>query len=199
MELRTPAYAMSSPHDHPACQAVERWLETAVIGLNLCPFARAVQVKGQIRWVVVAGTDDAEAIRTTVDAELLHLAQTDPDITDTTLIVVPDALSDFFEFSRFVDSLTASLKRKKLRGVLQIAAFHPHFEFASEPPDAVSHYTNRSPFPVIHLLREDSMARALERFGDADRIWQANVARLGGLSAAVLEQVFPYGNWPTKP
>lgn len=190
---------MMSDEIPPALADVRRWLERAVIGLNLCPFARAVHVKGQIRWVLLDGIEDAEIVRERVQDALVDLADADPAVVDTTLIVLPHALPDFFEFSRFVDSLSAGLKRMGLRGVLQIASFHPQFEFAGEAPTSPSHFTNRSPYPVIHLLREASITGALERFGDADRIWQSNLKTLEGLSPADLEQVFPYGNWTAKP
>lgn len=183
----------------PALAAVQQWLEQAVIGLNLCPFARAVHVRGQIRWVTLAGVVDAEIVRQHVVAELQHLADVPAATTDTALIIAPDALADFLDFSLFVDSLNPLLKRMGLRDVLQIASFHPRFEFAGEDPDSLSHYTNRAPHPVIHLLRQDSMSDAVAKYGDTDRIWQANIDRLQGLSRPEFEQVFPYGNWTAKP
>ena len=178
---------------------VQRWLEQGVIGLNLCPFARAVHVKGQIRWVVLSGVSDPEDLRQHVRAELQHLAGTQASQIDTTLIILPDALADFVDFGLFVEGLNPLLKREGLKGVLQIASFHPQFEFAGEDPASVSHYTNRSPYPVIHLLREASMSAAIEKFGDTDRIWQSNIDRLASMSASDLEQVFPHGNWTAKP
>lgn len=178
----------------PALDAVQQWLERAVIGLNLCPFARAVHVKGQIRWVDLTGVTDAEDARPRIESEMEHLAGTGAAQTDTTLVVMPDTMPDFHEFSRFADSLNASLKRLKLRGVLQVASFHPRFEFAGEPPGSRSHFTNRAPHPVIHLLREASIDRAVERFPDTDSIWQTNIERLGTLSDTDFEHVFPQGN-----
>jgi hypothetical protein len=189
----------ANPVDPPALAAVRQWLETAVIGMNLCPFARAVHVRGQIRWVVLDGVDDPQRIRECVESELEHLQQVSAEQTDTTLIVLTDALPDFFDFSRFADSLNSLLKRMGLRGVMQIASFHPQFEFSGEDPQSASHFSNRAPFPVIHLLREQSMQTAVEKFGDTDRIWQANIDRLESMSQAELEQVFPHGNWAAKP
>lgn len=190
---------VTPPVDLPALSAVSQWLETAVIGLNLCPFARAVHARGQIRWVVLNGAEDSQHIRECVEAELEHLNQVPAEQTDTTLIILPDAFPDFFDFSRFADSLNSLLKRMGLRGVMQIASFHPRFEFAGEDPQSASHYTNRAPLPVIHLLREQSMQTAVEKYGDTDRIWQANIERLQAMGQGELEQVFPHGNWAAKP
>ncbi|SSW62645.1 DUF1415 domain-containing protein [Achromobacter agilis] len=150
------------------------WLTKAVIGLNLCPFAKAVQVKDQIRFAVSDATD-AEGVLTDLQDELALLAQTDPEQIDTTLLILPDALDDFLEFNDFEDLSDRLLKRMRLVGELQVATFHPQFQFADTAPDDISNYTNRSPYPILHLLREDSIDRAVESFPDAAEIYEKNI------------------------
>ncbi len=150
------------------------WLNQAVIGLNLCPFAKAVQVKDQIRFAVSDATD-AEGVLTDLQDELALLAETDPEKIDTTLLIIPDALDDFLEFNDFEDLSDRLLKRKRLVGELQVATFHPQFQFADTQPDDIENYTNRSPYPILHLLREDSIDRAVESFPDAAEIYEKNI------------------------
>lgn len=150
------------------------WLTQAVIGLNLCPFAKAVQVKDQIRFAVSDATD-AEGVLTDLQDELALLAEADPEKIDTTLLIIPDALDDFLEFNDFEDLSDRLLKRMRLVGELQVATFHPQFQFADTQPDDIENYTNRSPYPILHLLREDSIDRAVESFPDAAEIYEKNI------------------------
>lgn len=150
------------------------WLTQAVIGLNLCPFAKAVQVKDQIRFAVSDATD-AEGVLTDLQDELALLAEADPEKIDTTLLIIPDALDDFLEFNDFEDLSDRLLKRMRLVGELQVATFHPRFQFADTQPDDIENYTNRSPYPILHLLREDSIDRAVESFPDAAEIYEKNI------------------------
>ncbi|MCW0209101.1 DUF1415 domain-containing protein [Achromobacter veterisilvae] len=150
------------------------WLTKAVIGLNLCPFAKAVQVKDQIRFAVSDATD-AEGVLTDLQDELALLAETDPGQIDTTLLILPDTLDDFLEFNDFEDLADRLLKRMRLVGELQVATFHPQFQFADTEPDDITNYTNRSPYPILHLLREDSIDRAVESFPDAAEIYEKNI------------------------
>ena len=156
------------------------WLNQAVIGLNLCPFAKAVQVKDQIRFAVSDATD-AEGVLTDLQDELALLADTDPDKIDTTLLILPDALDDFLEFNEFEDLSDRLLKRMRLVGELQVATFHPQFQFADTQPDDIENYTNRSPYPILHLLREDSIDRAVESFPDAAEIYEKNIDTMNKL------------------
>src|SRR6476469_1755303 len=137
----------------PAVQDMQRWLERAVIGLNLCPFAKAVQAKGQVRWVLSDATTP-EALLEQLGEELLHLRDTPADETDTTLIVHPRVLGDFLDYNDFLDTADALVESLPLDGVLQVASFHPHYQFAGNGPDDVENFTNRSPYPTLHLLRE---------------------------------------------
>ncbi|MFY0480318.1 DUF1415 domain-containing protein [Achromobacter sp.] len=156
------------------------WLTKAVIGLNLCPFAKAVQVKDQIRFAVSDATD-AEGVLTDLQDELALLAETDPEKVDTTLLIIPDALDDFLDFNDFEELSDRLLKRMRLVGELQVATFHPQFQFAETQPDDIENYTNRSPYPILHLLREDSIDRAVESFPDASDIYEKNIETMNKL------------------
>ena len=160
--------------------ASQRWLERAVIGLNLCPFAKAVQAKGQVRWVLSDATTP-EALLEQLGEELLHLRDTPAATTDTTLIVHPRVLGDFLDYNDFLDSADALVDSLGLEGVLQVASFHPDYQFAGSAPDDVENFTNRSPYPTLHLLREDSVSRAVEAFPDPDAIVERNIATLRAL------------------
>ena len=133
-----------------------------------------MQVKDQIRFAVSDATD-AEGVLTDLQDELALLAEADPEQIDTTLLIIPDALDDFLEFNDFEDLSDRLLKRMRLVGELQVATFHPHFQFADTQPDDIDNYTNRSPYPILHLLREDSIDRAVESFPDAAEIYEKNI------------------------
>lgn len=157
------------------------WLETAVIGLNLCPFAKAVHTKDRIRWVLSPATD-TEGLLQDLVRELQHLAQADPEAVDTTLLVHPGVLTDFLDYNDFLDIADAALEELGLDGVLQIASFHPDYQFAGTEPDDVENCTNRSPYPSLHLLREASIDSAVAAFPEAEAIFERNqetLRRLG--------------------
>jgi len=157
--------------------ASQRWLERAVIGLNLCPFAKAVQARGQVRWVLSEDTTP-EALLQTLGAELLFLRDAPADVADTTLIVHPRVLEDFLDYNDFLETADALVESLGLDGVLQVASFHPDYQFAGSAPDDVENFTNRSPYPTLHLLREDSVSRAVEAFPDPEVIVERNVETL---------------------
>lgn len=158
----------------------QRWVDKAVIGLNLCPFAKAVQIKGQVRYAVSDATDE-EGVLADLEAELMLISETDPEKIDTTLLILPEALHDFYEFNDFGDLCDRLLKRMRLVGELQVATFHPAFQFADTDPDDISNYTNRSPYPILHILREDSIDRAVEAFPEAETIYEKNIETLENL------------------
>lgn len=160
-----------------------RWLERAVIGLNLCPFAKAPHVKGQIHFAACVGGTRRDLLAQ-LRAELQALAAADPAERETTLLVVPDQFPDFLDFNDFLDEAEALLDALDLQGVLQIAPFHPRFQFEGTAPEDIGNATNRSPHPTLHLLREDSVERAVQALPEAEAIWQANVATLERLGAA---------------
>ena len=163
--------------------ATRRWLERAVIGLNLCPFAKAVHVKEQIRYVV-SEARDTEQLLGDLARELQFLADADPETCDTTLLIHPHALGDFLDYNAFLDLADAAVEELGLDGVLQVASFHPDYQFAETEPDDVTNCTNRSPYPTLHLLREDSIDRAVEAFPEAEQIYEHNMRTLRKLGAA---------------
>ena len=163
-------------------QDMQRWLERAVIGLNLCPFAKSVHVKGQVHYVVSLATD-AASLRDELARELAALHAADSQVRDTTLLMAPRCLQDFLDFNDFLDEADAVLSELGLEGELQIASFHPEFQFAGTQVDDISNYTNRAPYPTLHLLREASIDRAVEAFPEAEAIYEKNMQTLEQLGA----------------
>ncbi|HKX41276.1 MAG TPA: DUF1415 domain-containing protein [Burkholderiaceae bacterium] len=153
------------------------WLEHAVIGLNLCPFAKAPWSKGQVRCVVSASRDPGTLLAELAD-ELNLLVETDPQQIETTLLVVPDQFVEFEDFNDFLDAADAALAALDLEGTIQIASFHPRYRFAGTAPDDLDNATNRAPYPTLHLLREDSVARAVGAIPDPSAIYEANIRTL---------------------
>ena len=137
-------------------------------------FAKAVQVKDQIRYAISDATD-AEGVLTDLQDELALLAEADPEQIDTTLLILPDAFDDFLDFNDFEEISNRLLKRMDLVGELQVATFHPQFQFADTEPDDIENCTNRSPYPILHLLREESIDRAVDAFPDAAEIYEKNI------------------------
>jgi hypothetical protein len=158
----------------------QHWLMQAVVGLNLCPFAKAVVVKQRVRYAVCLSTEPADVLQM-LRHELAHLRDTDPETLDTTLIMAPFALPDFFDFNQFLDACDAVLLDLDLDGELQIADFHPHYHFAGVDADDISHHTNRAPYPTLHLLRESSIDQAVAAYPDAAMIFERNIAALEAL------------------
>jgi len=160
-----------------------RWLERAVIGLNLCPFAKAVHMRGQIHYAVHLPREETGLI----DA-LLHeaneLAANDPAERDTTLLIAPNTLADFLDFNDLAARVERRLARAGFDGQFQLASFHPRYQFAGTGADDITNATNRSPYPTLHLLREDSVSRAVEAFPDAEAIFGRNIQTLEALGAA---------------
>lgn len=159
------------------------WVERAVIGLNLCPFAKAPQVRGRVRYVV-SEASDGEALRRDLLDELRALAAAPPQQLETTLLIAPHVLHDFDDYNDFLGEADAAVAELRLRGVLQVASFHPQYRFAGSAPDDIGNATNRSPYPLLHLLREASITRALDAGADSEAIVAANLARLQALGAA---------------
>lgn len=159
------------------------WLEKAVIGLNLCPFAKAVHVKKQIRYVVSNATT-AEALLEDLLEELHVLHESAPEAIDTTLLIHPYVLNDFLDYNDFLDVADAAAAEPQFNDDLQIASFHPQFQFADTGADDIENYTNRSPYPMLHLLREDSVERAVAAFPEAEDIYKKNMATLRALGHA---------------
>ena len=151
----------------------ERWIECAVIGLNLCPFAKAVHIKRQIRYVVSMATTP-EALADELVRELEFLAEANAEAVDTTLLIHPHVLQDFLDFNDFLDVADGIVDELELDGILQVASFHPQFQFENTEMDDITNYTNRSPYPTLHLLREDSVDRAVAAFPEELAISDVN-------------------------
>ena len=158
--------------------AMRLWIEKAVIGLELCPFARQVYVRDQVR-LVVSEAKHLDAFLEQLDDELEFLAETDPAEVDTTLLIHPTLFADFETFNEVVGIAEEAVLEHELDGVLQVASFHPRFQFEGTDEDDIGNYTNRAPFPTLHLIREDSLAKALASFpGDPDEIYKRNIETL---------------------
>ena len=159
-----------------------RWLERAVIGLNLCPFAKGVHTKGQIHYAVSHATD-ARGLLEDLQRELEALAEASPAKRDTTLLMAPQCLEDFLDFNDFLELADELVEAMDLAGILQVAPFHPRFQFEGTGVDDVGNCTNRAPYPTLHLLREESIDSAVEAFPEAEEIFERNMQVLGELGA----------------
>jgi hypothetical protein len=150
------------------------WLERAVIGLNLCPFAKSVHVKGQVHYAI-SPAQTPQGLLEDLKRELQALVAQDAAVRDTTLLIAPDCLADFLDFNDFLVEVDLALVDLDLDGILQIAPLHPQFQFGGTAPDDITNYTNRAPYPTLHLLREESIDRAVAAFAHAERIFEANM------------------------
>jgi len=159
------------------------WVDRAVIGLNLCPFAKAPQAKGQVRYVVCPATD-AEGLLACLIEELRRLAEVSAATVETTLLIHPGVLNDFADYNDFLDIADATVEELELEGVLQVASFHPLYQFAGSAPADTANATNRSPYPTLHLIREESIDRAVEAFPQAEAIFEENIATMERLGAS---------------
>jgi len=157
--------------------ATRAWLEKAVIGLDLCPFAKAVHVGNRIRYAV-SDAQIPEALLNDLARELQTLAAADPAEVETTLLIHPCVLGDFPDYNDFLDIAEAAVEELGLIGIIQVASFHPQYRFADTELDAIENYSNRSPYPMLHLLREESVERAVAAFPDAGRIPERNIETL---------------------
>jgi hypothetical protein len=167
--------------DREAIVAATRdWLEKAVIGLGLCPFAAGVYRRDQIRFQVSAQRS-TEGLLQDLERELLHLQSADARLCETTLLIHPLVLDDFADYNQFLDEADAAVRALRLEGELQIASFHPAYQFAGSEPDDVENYTNRAPYPMLHLLREASVTHAAATFPGVDEIGDRNIAILRAL------------------
>ncbi len=163
--------------------ATRVWIERAVIGLNLCPFAKPVYEQDRIRYVVSTARTP-EALFDSLERELRFLAETSAEQTETTLIIHPWVLGDFLDYNDFIGVAERGIQALRLEGVLQVASFHPDYRFGRTSPDDVTNCTNRSPYPMLHLLREASIEAAVASYPDTDRIYRNNIATLRRLGQA---------------
>lgn len=168
---------------HGVEEQTRAWLERAVIGLNLCPFAKAVHVKGQIHYATSQAAS-AEELLADLGRELDGLMALDAMVRDTTLLIAPHCLHDFLDFNDFLAEAEDLLHDRGLDGLLQLASFHPQYQFAGTGQDDITNFTNRSPYPMLHLLREDSIERAVQAFPQPEAIYEANMQTLRELGHA---------------
>jgi hypothetical protein len=163
--------------DREIIDTTKAWLEKAVIGLNLCPFAKAVHVKNQIRYTVTAART-VQQLQADLAMELQLLDAANPDSIDTTLLIHPHALTDFLDYNDFLDTADETVALLGLEGTIQVASFHPDYRFAGSGANDIENHTNRSPYPMLHLLRESSVERAVAAFPDAEEIVERNMETL---------------------
>ena len=171
--------------------ATTAWLVDVVIGINLCPFARKPYKAGQIRYAVSAARDD-EALMADLLRECQLLDEQPAAELETTLLIIPEHLQDFLDFNQFLNLADWLMERQGYSGVYQLATFHPQYQFAGTEPDDSENLTNRAPYPILHILREDSMSKALDGFPHPERIPEANIDRVSQLNDVECRQLFPY-------
>lgn len=168
------------PASEEVVAATRTWLEKAVIGLNLCPFAKAVHVHDRIRYCVSAATSEAQLLAELM-TQLRALDDADPAQIETTLLIHPQVLADFADYNEFLARVDDAVRELGLEGVMQVASFHPRYQFEGTGPDDIENYTNRSPYPMLHLLRESSVERAVSTYPDTEDIYRRNIATLRAL------------------
>ncbi len=174
---QTSLNADALPEDGPYIAATTEWLERAVIGLNLCPFARAPHVQGKVR-MRVSQARDTDALLNDLCGELQSLNALTAEECETGLLIHPFVLTDFLDYNDFLDVADAGVQTLGLEGEWQVASFHPHYQFADTAADDIENFSNRSPFPTLHLLRESSIERAMEVMSDTDAIYRRNIETL---------------------
>lgn len=173
-------------NDEQCIEASQRWLESVVIGLNLCPFARSELENDRIRFVVSRAVCENELLACMNDE--LQALERESDI-ETTLIIHPDVLNDFFDYNQFLDRADQLLEATELVGVYQVASFHPNYQYGGTQAEDPGNYRNRSPFPMLHLLREDSVGRAIDSYSGIHEIPERNIATMEKLGAEHLHQL----------
>ena len=172
-------------------QEVQQWLEDVVIGLNLCPFAAKPNRNKQIK-IFVSEASTEETLLEDVLQELMNLDSKTAEELETTLVAIPNMLQDFMDYNFFLDWVDALIKQQEWEGTFQIATFHPNYCFGGAEPEDDENLTNRSPYPVLHLIREESMAKVLKHYPNPEAIPDTNIARVEALSPEERRKLFPY-------
>ena len=172
-------------------EQVDQWLNDVVIGLNLCPFAAKPQRNKQIK-IFVSEASQEEALLEDILLQLIELSNTEPEKLETTLVVVPNMLQDFWDYNFFIDWVEGLIKQQDWEGIFQVATFHPDYCFGDADPEDDENLTNRSPYPVFHLIREESMEKVLKHYPDPESIPDTNIARVSALSEEERKKLFPY-------
>ena len=171
-------------NDEEIILAVRQWVETFVVGMNLCPFAKRELVKNRVRFVTTAATT-AEQLLQVLQTEL-ELLNADPSV-ETTLLIHPAVLQDFYDFNDFLGFADSLLVDMELEGIYQVASFHPDYQFGGTRPGDAENYTNRAPYPVLHLLREESLERVIADYPDVDDIPERNIELMNSLGQDKLQ------------
>ncbi|MHA2861266.1 MULTISPECIES: DUF1415 domain-containing protein [Vibrio] len=172
-------------------EQVDQWLNDVVIGLNLCPFAAKPQRNKQIK-IFVSEASQEEGLLEDILLQLIELSNTEPEKLETTLVVVPNMLQDFWDYNFFIDWVEGLIKQQDWEGIFQVATFHPDYCFGGTEPEDDENLTNRSPYPVFHLIREESMEKVLKHYPDPESIPDTNIARVSALSEEERKKLFPY-------
>ncbi|HHC7351562.1 DUF1415 domain-containing protein [Vibrio campbellii] len=172
-------------------EQVNQWLNDVVIGLNLCPFAAKPQRNKQIK-IFVSEASQEESLLEDILLQLIELSNTEPEKLETTLVVVPNMLQDFWDYNFFIDWVEGLIKQQDWEGIFQVATFHPDYCFGGAEPEDDENLTNRSPYPVFHLIREESMEKVLKHYPDPESIPDTNIARVSALSEEERKKLFPY-------
>ncbi|AXY01153.1 DUF1415 family protein [Vibrio alfacsensis] len=172
-------------------QQVDQWLNDVVIGLNLCPFAAKPQRNKQIK-IFVSEANQEETLLEDILLQLIELNNTEPEKLETTLVVVPNMLHDFWDYNFFIDWVEGLIKQQDWEGIFQVATFHPDYCFGGSEPADDENLTNRSPYPVFHLIREESMEKVLKHYPDPESIPETNIARVSSLTEDERKKLFPY-------
>jgi hypothetical protein len=193
--LQNPENAdLSAQEVREVINATRIWMEKAVIGLNLCPFAKAVHVKKQVRYAV-SDAKTVKQLQRDFTNELRLLADTDASKVDTTLLIHPWVLTNFLDYNDFLDVADEAIQDADLDGEFQVASFHPEYQFAGTDADDIGNFTNRSPYPTLHLLREASIESAVAAFPEASEIYEKNITTMQSLGRAGWDALFkPEGN-----
>ncbi|MGR5209764.1 DUF1415 domain-containing protein [Vibrio rotiferianus] len=172
-------------------EQVDQWLNDVVIGLNLCPFAAKPQRNKQIK-IFVSEASQEETLLEDILLQLIELSNTEPEKLETTLVVVPNMLEDFWDYNFFIDWVEGLIKQQDWEGIFQVATFHPDYCFGGSEPEDDENLTNRSPFPIFHLIREESIEKVLKHYPDPESIPDTNIARVSALSEQERKKLFPY-------
>ncbi|CAE6903475.1 hypothetical protein ACOMICROBIO_FLGHMIGD_01604 [Vibrio sp. B1FLJ16] len=187
----TPETTVPRTDINAIAQQVDQWLNDVVIGLNLCPFAAKPQRNKQIK-IFVSEASEEEALLEDILLQLIDLSNTEPETLETTLVVVPNMLNDFWDYNLYIDWVEGLIKQQDWEGIFQVATFHPDYCFGGAEPEDDENLTNRSPYPVFHLIREESMEKVLKHYPDPESIPDTNIARVSALSEEERKKLFPY-------
>ncbi|WP_029407102.1 DUF1415 domain-containing protein [Thiomicrorhabdus sp. Milos-T2] len=183
---------MSNPNNNQAIlNDVNQWLDKVVIGLNLCPFASQPYKNQQIRFTISHCDSDA-CLLEDLQNELNLLAETKAESIETTLLIVPNMLQDFYDYNDFLEYVDALIEDNQWQGIFQVATFHPNYQFGGTEPEDTENLTNRAPYPILHLLREASLEKAIEHYPNPEEIPEQNIETVSNLTLQQKSVLFPH-------